>query len=135
MCFGKKKNIGDLPLGTNNVVNTVSISVHGNNKIISQFLPCCQPKVPSELVRSAKETAGTGNLQSVIGAAGVPEGQLNLAGACCLSHAAQRSRVQIPEAAPVWISNGTCWLQKGLTSMSGSNRRALALLHLHCEIC
>lgn len=74
MCFGGKKTSGDLPLGMNSVVNTVSISVHGNNKIISQFLPCCQPKVSSDPVRSAKETSGTGNLLSVIGAAGVPEG-------------------------------------------------------------
>lgn len=68
----KKINVGDFPLSMNSVVNTVS--VHGNNKIISQFLPCCQPKVPSDLVRSAKETSGTGNLLSVIGAAGVPGG-------------------------------------------------------------
>lgn len=77
MCFGEEKsqtNVGDLPLGMNSVVNTGVDSVHGNNKIISRFLPWCQPKVPSDLVRSAKETLGAGNLLSVIEAAGVAEG-------------------------------------------------------------
>lgn len=80
-------------------VNTISISVHGNNKIISQFLPCCQPKVPSDLVR------GGGNLQSVWSC--WCSWGLDKPGWC--HSAAQWSRVQIPEAAPTWISIGTCW--------------------------
>lgn len=90
----------------NRWINTATISVHWKNYIISQLLWCCQPRLPSDLVRSAKSFR---NWEPARCYQSCPRswGEINLLGG--LTYAVQWSRGQIPEAAPKWISMGTCW--------------------------
>lgn len=135
MCFGGKKNSGDLPLGMNSVVNTVYLCPwkQQNNFPIPSLLPAQGLIWPGQISkRNFRNWEPAKCHWSCWCSWGLDKSGWCLA-AWPVLHSGAECRFQ--RQLPCGSVMARAGMQKGLTSMcQGAIECVLTLLHLHCEI-